>query len=325
MLADQQRLFNAAGERTNDTIFKMQDRFDATNAELNKFRLNANILIPLNKKFGTSIEKDVLPFAEKLADVLGLSNKEIKELTDLQEDRDDAQKDLNRALEEEGLITAQEALRKKELQQQIAELTFFQRQGKDVTEELAVAQEELKLVELALQRESDQLVEARKRAIDAQEALDEATGKGTSAIETQVEAANKLQGVMDLFNTENFRDELLQAADTLNFSWKEALDGALNEYLKFRQQISGKTITQEVDEFLKNLDEQGLLVGGFKPSPLAGAVETDAALLGDQSGVKDNTGAGGDTNVNLTVELDGDTLQQYNIKLQQQGKTFQVR
>ena len=130
---------------------------------------------------------------------------------------------------------------------------------------------------------------------------------------------------MDLFNTENFRDELLQAADTLNFSWKEALDGALNEYLKFRQQISGKTITQEVDEFLKNLDEQGLLVGGFKPSPLAGAVETDAALLGDQSGVKDNTGAGGDTNVNLTVELDGDTLQQYNIKLQQQGKTFQVR
>ncbi len=329
MLADQQRLFNAAGERTNDTIFKMQDRFDATNAELNKFRLNANILIPLNKKFGTSIEKDVLPFAQKLADILGLSNKEIKELTDLQEDRDDAQKDLNRALEEEGLITAQEALRKKELQQQIAELTFFQRQGKDVTEELAVAQEELKLVELALQRESDQLVEARKRAIDAQKALDEATGKGTSAIETQVEAANKLQGVMDLFNTENFRDELLQAADTLNFNWKDALDGALDEYRKFRQQVSGKTITQEVDEFLKDLDEQGLLFGGFKPSPLAGGVDTPANTLGDQTSVTSNGGGNAEQTFIIPVyigdEKVDEVIQKSTNRQSNQGKTLSIR
>jgi hypothetical protein len=302
---------------------------DIINNELNKFRLNANILIPLNKKFGTSIEKDVLPFAEKLAGILGISNKEIKELTDLQKDRDEAQTDLNRALEEEGLLTAQEALRKKELQQQIAELTFFQRQGKDVTEELAVAQEELKLVELALQRESDQLVEARKRAIEAQQDLDEATGKGTSAIETQIEAANNLQGVMDFFNTENFRDELILAADTLNFNWKEALDGALNEYLKFRQQVTGKSITTEVDEFLKGLDEQGLLVGGFKPSPLANPVDTPANTLGDQSSVSQGAagGTGGTTNVEVYIgdEKIEDVVQKVNTRLQTQGKTFAIR
>jgi len=338
-------------DRTNDTIFRQQKQYSEVNDEIKSYRLNTSILIPLNKKFGKSIDKDVLPFAEKLAGVLGISAQQIKDLTDLQKDRDDAQTDLNRALEGEGLITAQEALRKKELQQQIAELTFFQRQGKDVTEELAVAQEELKLVELALQRESDQLVEARKRAAEAQQDLDEATGKGTSAIETQIEAANNLQGIMDFFNTENFRDELLKAADTLNFNWKEALDGALNEYLKFRQQVTGKSITTEVDEFLKGLDEQNLLVGGFDPSSLAGqskidfqqavdegiakgfinlgdtvgsGVDTDAALLGDNSNVKSGNNGGGDTNLNLTFELDGDALQQYNIKLQQQGKTFQI-
>ena len=155
--------------------------------------------------------------------------------------------------------------------------------------------------------------------------MDEATGKGTSAIETQIEAANNLQGIMDFFNTENFRDELILAADTLNFNWKQALDGALNEYLKFRQQVTGKSITTEVDEFLKGLDEQGLLVGGFTPSPLADPVETPADTLGDNSNLKSDKNGGGDTNVNLTVELDGDAIQKYNIKLQQQGKTFEVR
>ena len=313
-----------SNEKNIEIAKNYKESYDAITESIQKNKNLVNLFIPTYKKFGTTIKKDVLPFAEKLAGVLGISAQQIKDLTDLQENRDEAQTDLNKALEEEGLLTAQEALRKKELQQQIAELTFFQGQGKDVTEELAVAQEELKLVELALQRESDQLVEARKRAIEAQQDLDEATGKGTSAIETQIEAANNLQGVMDFFNTENFRDELILAADTLNFNWKEALDGALNEYLKFRQQVTGKSITTEVDEFLKGLDEQGLLFGEFKPSPLADPVDTPADTLGDNSNLKSGKNGGGDTNLNLTFELDGEALQQYNIKLQQQGKTFQI-
>ena len=324
ILADQQRLFNAAGDRTNDTIFKMQNRFNANNNELNKYRLNTSILIPLNKKFGKSISKDVLPFAEKLAGVLGLSAAQIENLTDLQKDRDDAQNDLNRALEEEGLITAQEALRKKELQQQIAELTFFQGQGKNVTEELAVAQEELRLIELALTRESDQLVEARKRAAEAQVDLDNATNNGTNSMNDQLEAAQNLQEVIDLFNTDNFQEQIQEAADVLNITWKDALDKALAEYRYWREQVTGKSITTEVDEFLKGLDEQGLLFGGFTPSPLAGGVDTPAETLGDQSGIDTNNGGGGGgaQTYNFVLELDGDVLQKYQIKSQQQGKTY---
>ena len=120
---------------------------------------------------------------------------------------------------------------------------------------------------------------------------------------------------MDLFSTENFRDELLDAADKLNFDWKTALDDALSAYVTFRQQVTGKTLATEVDEFLMGLDAQGLLVGGFTPSPLADPVETPADLLADQSGMKDKSKAGGDTNLNLTVELDNEALQQFNIKL----------
>jgi len=319
-------IFSATGYSQNffDVLALGNKAYEKVNKQFQKNRMLINILNPEYKKFGKVIDKDVLPFAEKLAGVLGISNQEIKDLTALQKDRDETQKDLNRALEEEGLLTAQEALRKKELQQQIAELTFFQGQGKDVTEELAVAQEELKLVELALTRESDQLTEARKRATEAQETLEEATGEGTTAVEKQLDAVNNLQQIMDLFSTENFRDELILAADKLNFDWKTALDGALSAYVTFRQQVTGKTLATEVDEFLMGLDAQGLLFGGFTPSPLADPVETPVDTLGDNSNVKSGNNGGGDTNINLTFELDQEALQKYNIKLQQQGKTFQI-
>ena len=319
-------IFSATGYSQDffDVLALGNKAYEKVNEQFQKNRMLINILNPEYKKFGAVIDKDVLPFAEKLAGVLGISNQQIKDLTDLQKERDETQNDLNRALEEEGLLTAQEALRKKELQQQIAELNFFQGQGKDVTEELAVAKEELKLVELALSRESDQLTEARKRATEAENALNDATDDSTSSVEEQLDAVNGLQQIMDLFSTENFREELLLAADKLNFDWKTALDDALNAYVTFRQQVTGKTLATEVDEFLMGLNAQGLLVGGFTPSPLADPVDTPADLLADQSGVNDNTNAGGDTNLNLTVELDNEALQQFNIKLQQQGKTFLV-
>jgi hypothetical protein len=295
------------------------------NNSLNKNKSLVNLLIPTQKKFGTTLKKDVLPFAEKLAGVLGISAQQIKDLTDLQENRDDAQKDLNRALEEEGLITAQEALRKKELQQQIAELTFFQGQGKNVTEELAVAQEELRLIELALQRESDQLVEARKRATEAQEDLDEATGKGTSAMETQLEAAQNLQNVLDLFATDNFQESILEAADILNITWAEAINGALENYRKLLEKVEGKSLVEIVDQQLAGLN----LVGGFKPSPLVGGVETPAGTLGDQSSVSQNNGNGTEQTFIIPVYIGDDkvdeVIQKSTNRQSTQGKTLSIR
>ena len=330
MLSEEQRLFNEAGDRTNDTIFKMQNRFSGTNDELKIYRLNANILIPLNKKFGASINKDVLPFAEKLANLLGITNEQIETQKDLQKDRDEAQSDLNRALEEEGLLTAQEALRKKELQQQIAELTFFQGQGKNVTEELAVAQEELRLIELALVRESDQLVQARKRAAEAQQDLDEATGNGTNAMQNQLEAAKTLQDYLDLFATDNFQDQMQEAADILNITWKEAVDSALAEYARLVQQVEGKSLVDLVDEQLKSLGNQGLLFGGFTPSSLASkSVDTPADTLGDNSNISQNNGNGGDQTFIIPVYIGDDKVdeivQKSTTRQSSQGKTLEIR
>lgn len=292
------------------------------NDELNGYRRVSNILIPLNKKFGKSIDKDVLPFAEKLVGILGLGNKEIAELTDLQKDRDDATTDLNRALEEEGLITAQEALRKKELQQQIAELTFFQKQGKDVTAELAVAQEELKLVELALTRESDQLTEARKRATEAQSALDDATNKGTGSMESQLEAAQNLQEVLELFNSDNFQDEIKEAAEVLNITWAEAINGALTKYKELLEATKGQSLMDIVNEQLEDLN----LVGLGAEAPTGSGVDT-AFTLGDNTNV--STGANNqEFTINSNINIDGENLaeivQKVTTKGSAQGKRFLI-
>lgn len=287
---------------TQDLVKQFENYANNTeiiNKQLKGYRQVTGILIPQNKKFAKSISKDILPVAEKLAKVLGLTNTQIADLTDLQEDRDDAQTDLNRALEEEGLLTAQEALRKKELQQQIAELTFFQNQGKNVTEELAVAQEELRLVELALGRESDQLVEARKRAIDAQKELDEATDKGTSSMDIQLEAAQNLQEVLNLFSTDDFQAQILEAADVLNISWAEAINGALNKYREFLEQVQGKSLVAIVDEQLAQLD----LPMGFTPSPLVGATSIAAPVVSDQATVSAPISGQAQQEVSVKVEL----------------------
>jgi hypothetical protein len=324
-----QILFDKKQTESTEELVQQFDNYakntSIINNSLNKNKSLVNLLIPTQKKFGTTLKKDVLPFAEKLAGVLGISAQQIKDLTDLQENRDDAQKDLNRALEEEGLITAQEALRKKELQQQIAELTFFQGQGKNVTEELAVAQEELRLIELALQRESDQLVEARKRATEAQEDLDEATGKGTSAMETQLEAAQNLQNVLDLFATDNFQESILEAADILNITWAEAINGALENYRKLLEKVEGKSLVEIVDKQLAGLN----LVGGFQPSPLVGGVETPAGTLGDQSSVSQNNGNGTEQTFIIPVYIGDDkvdeVIQKSTNRQSTQGKTLSIR
>ena len=50
----------------------------------------------------------------------------------------------------------------------------------------------------------------------------------------------------------------------------------------------------------------------------------DGSVLGDQTNVQSGNNGGGDTNLNLTLELDGEAIQKFNTRLQQQGKTFLV-
>jgi hypothetical protein len=321
-LADEQRILNT-------TTRLLAEGFDFSNnaekeaaLQTRLLRQQMTLIIPTNKKFGNSLNKDVLPFAEKLANLLGITNEQIKTQKDLQQDRDDAQKDLNRALEEEGLITAKEALRKKELQQKIAELTFFQGQGKDVTEELAVAQEELRLIELDLGRESDQLVEARKRAAEAQLELDEATGNGTSAMQTQLESAKTLQDFLDLFETDNFQEQMKEAADVLNITWADAINNALTEYYKLREQVTGKTLVEEINAQMAAFPEAfvGLPVG--PPAEVPSLPVTDfSTTLGNGNG---GGRISGQIDLNLTDAV-GEVIQKEVIKIQERGNTLIVQ
>ena len=323
-LADEQRILNITTENLAKAFDFSNNAEKRAELETRKLRQQMTLIIPTNKKFGASINKDVLPFAEKLANLLGITNEQIKTQKDLQKDRDEAQSDLNRALEEEGLLTAQEALRKKELQQQIAELTFFQGQGKNVTEELAVAQEELRLIELALGRESDQLVEARKRAAEAQQDLDEATGNGTNAMQNQLEAAKTLQDYLDLFATDNFQEQMQEAADILNITWADAINNALNEYRKLLEKVEGKSLVDLVDEQLSQLN----LVGGFKPSPLATGGITPSPTVTPETTVTSPV-IGGTTTVVIPVNIGDEQItevvQKVNTRIQEQGKTFAIR
>jgi len=320
-LADEQRILTTTTKLLAEGFDFSNNAEKRAELETRKLRQQMTLIIPTNKKFGASINKDVLPFAEKLAKILGITNNQIEIQKDLQKDRDEAQSDLNRALEEEGLITAQEALRKKELQQQIAELLFFQGQGKNVTEELAVAQEELRLVELALTRESDQLTEARKRAAEAQQDLDRATGNGTNAMNTQLEAAQNLQDVLNLFNSDNFQQEIKAAADILNITWAEAINGALNTYRELFEQVEGRELMDVVNEQLSQLNLVGL--GAEAP---AGAVDP-APILGNSDNVLGGTGNQEFTiTSNLIIDEDtiATTVQKVTTKGSAQGKTFLV-
>ena len=91
-------------------------------------------------------------------------------------------------------------MQKKELQKEIAELLFFQRQGVNVSEELAVAQEKLRLVEFELTRESEDLRQAKQELNDLEQVLMASVEKATSAIEEQFTEFGKLNEQVDLFN-----------------------------------------------------------------------------------------------------------------------------
>ena len=64
---------------------------------------------------------------------MNLLNEENDDVIDRSKELSDAQDRVSEAQRKEALSTAEEALQKKELQKEIAELLFFQKQGADVS------------------------------------------------------------------------------------------------------------------------------------------------------------------------------------------------
>ena len=209
-----------------------------------------NMLIPQNKKFGQTIEKDLLPTLNKLAKIYGIINQVNAETVDKDNELEEAKNAVAEAQRKESLSTAEEALQKKQLQQEIAELTFFQRQGKDVTEELALAQEKLKDVEFELTRESEELRDAKKTLAEVESDLESAVEDSNSAIQDQIDAINELQEITDLFSADGFKATLEGLADSLGVSYGDVFNDIYTHYLELLEKVNNKPLSVIISEQL---------------------------------------------------------------------------
>jgi len=248
-----------AQKATTEELAKQLDNYanaqDIINKSMQKQRQIINPLITAQGKYKQKIDKDLLPTLDKLAKVYGIINKINQETVDQDQELEDAKNAVAEAQRKESLSTAEEALQKKQLQQEIAELTFFQRQGKDVTEELAVAQEKLKDVEFELTRESEELRDAKKTLADVEKEMESAVDESTSAVQEQIDAINELQEVTDLFSTDDFKETLEALADSLGVSYGDIFNEIYTKYLELLEKVNNKPLSVIISE---QLEEAGI-------------------------------------------------------------------
>jgi hypothetical protein len=243
-------------------LVKQLSNYASTQAIINKSieknRFIVRNLIPQNKKLGESFKKDLLPTLDRIAKIYGIINKESGETVEQDNELEEATNAVAEAQRKESLSTAEEALQKKQLQQEIAELIFFQQQGKDVTEELALAQERLKDVEFELTRESEELRDAKKNLAEVESEMESAVDESNSAIQEQIDAINELQEVTDLFSTDDFQETLEALAESLGVSYSSIFNDIYSEYLTLLEKVNNKPLPEIIDEFLEEAGIAGL-------------------------------------------------------------------
>jgi hypothetical protein len=263
-----------AEKETTLELTKQLDNYakntDIINKSMQKQRQIINPLITAQGKYKQKIDKDLLPTLDKLAKVYGFINKVNQETVSKDQELEDAKNAVAEAQRKEALSTAEEALQKKQLQQEIAELTFFQRQGKDVTEELALAQEKLKDVEFELTRESEELRDAKKNLAEVESEVESAVDESTSAIQEQIDAINELQEVTDLFSADDFKETLEALADSLGVSYGDVFNDIYTKYLELLEKVNNKPLSVIISE---QLEEAGIPEDFMLPD-----VETQKAI-----------------------------------------------
>lgn len=314
-IAEEQRKYRDIIDRTTDKQIVANIQQALHNQLISRQRSLWTVVLPQTKKYGKSLEKDVIPQVKKLALFLGLTNTEIDKITGLTEDYEEAQKDFNRVAEQEALVSAQEILRKKELQDEIKELLFWQEKGIDVAAELAVKEEELKLVEKDILRESDALIDSRDRLTQAQKKLADATSETEQSFQEQLERQGQLAEALAEFDGQPFIDEAIRIADALNLNVAEAIENVIKAYRDYRQEFTGKTLTEELNLQLPSLAGLGL-PGAVAASPLS----TVAAPPLDTGGMGAGSGFGRQSvDINVNVRADEGTAAEISQEEQRIG------
>jgi hypothetical protein len=258
------------------------------------------------KKYGDEIDKRLNPiFGEsnsllltniqletdrkKLIDLISNANASLAQAT---QQRNQAAKEVNELQIQENVADAEAAIRKAELLTKIGFLNNALAQGKDVTLDLRLAEAELAEAEFELANDSDRLTLARERLDIAEQNLQE-------AIENQKDAILE-------------RNELLVKSIDLT-----------KEQTTANKNLAASMASIQGTDFGR-LVEQGFVSLGAPET-------TPAPVVAPQTSVSaPATGSAGQeiqitSNVVIEEETIATTIQKVNTKLQQQGKTFQIR
>jgi hypothetical protein len=209
-LAEEQRFLNEVTSRTTDrtNLLRIQQGFLA--AETAKARQQTLLQGVQFKTLDRILKKEAIPSLEKYLSFIEALTGDEEDLADQSDELAEAKTRVEEAQRKESLATAEERLQKKELQAQIQELLFFQEKGVDVSEELAVATEKLKLVEFELTRESEELREAKQNLNDIEKELqvnvEKATDKFIDQIQTYVDLNTQVNTFKELAADEKFMD-----------------------------------------------------------------------------------------------------------------------
>jgi hypothetical protein len=353
-----QNILNQVQARSTEELTEELDNYksntDAITQSMIKNRTQTNINRVAQDKFQSLLNKKSLPTLEKYLTFMNLLNEENDDVIDRSKELSDAQDRVTEAQRKEALSTAEEALQKKELQKEIAELLFFQKQGADVSEELAVAEEKLRLIEFELTRESEELRDAKADLAEVEAELvpkvEETTNKLADQAQKFLELNQKIDAFKELAADEEFMAIAQESGEANTFlatglglmsglAKLQGLDNRaieLNNMAKAAERLAAAQAGMFKDvpttKFtLPKIDPSDLLPPNFIDKGLLDALAdvgngavVDGDILGDQTNIKSGNNGGGDTNLNLTLELDGEAIQKFNTKLQQQGKTFLV-
>ena len=341
-------------QKLTEQLDNYKSNTDAITQSMIKNRTQTNINRVAQDKYQSLLNKKSLPTLEKYLKFMNLLNEENDDVIDRSKELSDAQDRVSEAQRKEALSTAEEALQKKELQKEIAELLFFQKQGADVSEELAVAQEKLRLIEFELTRESEELRDAKADLAEVEAELVPKVEETTNKLADQAAKFLELNEEVEIFKELAADEEFMAIAKEAGIanpflatglglmSGLAKLQGLneraqeLNNFAKAAERLAAAQAglfkdvpTQKLT--LPKLDPTDLLPPNFIDKGLLDALAdvgngavVDGDILGDQTNIKSGNNGGGDTNLNLTLELDGEALQKFNTKIQQQGKTFLV-
>jgi hypothetical protein len=284
-----------------DVVSSLNNVYANFNDGLKENRQQVLISTTQTKKYGDEIDKRLNPiFGEQ--NRLLLTNIQLetdrKKLIDLITDsaagvaratqqRNQATKELNELQIQENVRDAEAAIRKAELQTQIALLNDAKANGKDVTLDLALAEAELAEAEFELANDSDRLTLARER-------LDIAEQNLQRAIENQEKAIQK-------------RNDLLVESIDLTNQQAEA-NKKIDQSALLAQFRAIETAPLSTFKQPSTTEVPSLPVTDF------------STTLGNGNGGKQISG---EINLNLTDAV-GEVIQKEVIKIQERGNTLIV-